>query len=81
MALLSTRKIAPLDAAFDVFKSFHKGNPEVERAFEMFRAFNKDLMTAQDENDERLVKKACKDKNFFFALATNLSQFSSIPTR
>lgn len=48
------------DAALDVFKSFHEGNPEVERAFEMFRAFNKDLMTAQDDKFERLVKEAKK---------------------
>ena len=48
------------DASLDVFKSFHKGNPEVERAFEMFRAFNKDLMTAQDDKFDRLVKEAKK---------------------
>ena len=48
------------DASLDVFKSFHKGIPEVERAFEMFRAFNKDLMTAQDDKFDRLVKEAKK---------------------
>ena len=48
------------DAALDVFKSFHEGIPEVERAFEMFRAFNKDLMTAQDDKFERFVKEAKK---------------------
>jgi hypothetical protein len=48
------------DASLDVFKSFHKGIPEVERAFEMFRAFNKDLMTVQDDKFERLLKEAKK---------------------
>jgi len=48
------------DASLDVFKSFHKGVPEVERAFEMFRAFNKDLMTAQDDKFDRLLKEAKK---------------------
>jgi hypothetical protein len=29
---------------FKIDRAFHKGNPEVERVFEMFRAFNKDLL-------------------------------------
>lgn len=41
------------DASLDVFKSFHKGNPEVEQAFELFRSFNKDLMKAENDKQNR----------------------------
>ncbi len=46
------------DEGLDFFKSFHKGNPEAERAFELFRNFNKDLMKADSDKQNR----ASKDK-------------------
>ena len=50
------------DASLDVFKSFHKGNPEVEQAFELFRSFNKDLMKAENDKQNR----GSNDKMKFF---------------
>lgn len=41
------------DEGLDFFKSFHKGNPKAEQAFELFRNFNKDLMKADSDKQNR----------------------------
>lgn len=50
------------DESLDVFKSLVKGNPEAEHAFELFRSFNKDLMKADNDKQNR----GNKDKMKFF---------------
>jgi len=41
------------DEGLDFFKGFHKGNPEAERAFELFRDFNKNLMRSSEDKQNR----------------------------
>lgn len=41
------------DESLDVFKSFNKGNPEAERAFELFRDFNKSFLDSDKDKDGR----------------------------
>jgi hypothetical protein len=48
------------DESLDVFKTLVKGNPEAERAFELFRSFNKDLMKADDDKQNRGSKQKLK---------------------
>lgn len=48
------------DDSLDVFKSLVKGNPEAERAFELFRSFNKDLMKADNDKQNRGSKQKLK---------------------
>jgi hypothetical protein len=48
------------DESLDVFKSLVKGNPEAERAFELFRSFNKDLLKADNDKQNRGNKEKMK---------------------
>lgn len=41
------------DEGLDFFKGFQKGNPEAERAFELFRSFNKSFLEAEKDKDNR----------------------------
>lgn len=48
------------DEGLDFFKSFQKGNPQAERAFELFRKFNKDLMDKNADKQQRPEKDGLK---------------------
>lgn len=41
------------DESLDVFKAFNKGNPEAERAFELFRDFNKSFLDSDKNKEDR----------------------------
>jgi len=48
------------DEGLDFFKGFHKGNPEAERAFELFRDFNKSFLDAEKDKDNRGNRRGLK---------------------
>jgi len=48
------------DEGLDFFKGFLKGNPEAERAFELFRDFNKSFLDAEKNKHNRGSKGGLK---------------------